>query len=80
VRDQNHHLRAPLIRFPPGRIIGPLADDHDLDAMYGRESAFREYQIRVETVTEEEEEDRMMAGVVEYPVRSFEIKRRGYIC
>ena len=62
--DQNHHLRAPPIHFLPGRIIGPLADDHDLDTVCERESAFREYQSRVESVTEEEE-DEMMAGLVE---------------
>jgi hypothetical protein len=80
VRNQNNHLRPPLIRFPPGRIIGPLADDHDLDAMSGRESALREYQNRMERVTEEEAEDEKMTAIIEYSVRSFEINQRGFIC
>ena len=77
VPDDNDHIRAPLIRFPPGRIIGPLADEYEFGVICGRESALREYQSRGESITNEEQGT--TPGPVQYPVRSSETKYHGHI-
>jgi hypothetical protein len=78
VPDENDHVHAPLIRFPPGRIIGPLADDHEFVVVCGRESALREYQSRGGIVTDEEEG--AIPGLIQYPVRSLRTKQHEYNC
>jgi hypothetical protein len=78
VYDKNLHAQAPLVRSPPGRIIGPLTDDLDFDATLGRESALTEYRNRTGNVLDEKAE--AMAEFIQYPVRSFgTADRRGYI-
>jgi hypothetical protein len=48
VDDESIFSHAPLMRSPPGRVIGPLTDELDFDATCGRESALRESQSQAE--------------------------------
>ena len=72
VHDQNIYLHAPLIRSPPGRVIGPLTDELDFDATCGRESALKESQNRGGSEIDEG------GGMIQYPVRFYDTEQRAY--